>query len=108
MKARYKEKCFCTTADVERAVKQEFDAKIDDVYLHVKHDVAAQIMAVCLVELQTEFGYGTKRLQRFYNGVKGLFRVMDNDGIFGREFTPLHCIEIMREKYAIDVDMWGD
>ena len=104
MKARYKEKCFCTVDDVERAVKQEVDAKIDAVYEQVKQDVAAQIMAVCLTELHTEFGFGTKRLQQFYNGVKGLFRVMDNDGIFGREFTPLHCIEIMRDKYGIDVD----
>ena len=104
MKARYKQKCFCTVSDVERAVKQEVDAKIDAVYEQVKQDVAAQIMAVCLTELHTEFGFGTKRLQRFYNGVKGLFRVMDNDGIFGREFTPIDCIQIMREKYGIDVD----
>lgn len=104
MKARYKQKCFCTVDDVERAVKQEFDAEIDKVYSDVKHDVAAQITAVCLTELHTEFGFGKKRLQRFYNGVKYLFRVMDNNGIFGREFTPIHCIEAMREKYGIDVD----
>ena len=89
MKARYKQKCFCTVSDVERAVKQ---------------DVAAQIMAVCLTELHTEYGFGKKRLKRFYSGVNSLFRVMDQNGIFGREFTPIDCIQIMRDKYGIDVD----
>ena len=104
MKARYKQKCFCTVSDVERAVKQEVDAKIDAVYEQVKQDVAAQIMAVCLTELHTEYGFGKKRLKRFYSGVNSLFRVMDQNGIFGREFTPIDCIQIMRDKYGIDVD----
>lgn len=104
MKSRYKQKMFCTNADVERAVKQECDAVIDRVYENVKQDVAAQIMAVCLTELQKEFGFGEKRLKQFYSGVNGLFRVMATDGIFGREFTPVNCIDAIRENFGIDLD----
>ena len=104
MKARYKQRCFCTVDDVERAVNEEVNAKIDAVYNSVKQDVAAQIMAVCLTELSSEFGFGEKRLKQFYSGVNGLFHVMSNDGIFGREFTPVNCIDAIRDKYGIDLD----
>lgn len=104
MKCNYKSKIFCTIEDVERAVKAECDAKIDAVYNTVKQDVAAQIMAVCLTELSSEFGFGEKRLKQFYSGVNDLFSVMATDGIFGKEFNPVNCIEAIREKYGIDLD----
>ena len=29
---------------------------------------------------------------------------MSNDGIVGREFTPVNCIDAIRDKYGIDLD----
>ena len=104
MKARYKDKCFVTVEDIKREVKRECDAKINAVYEEVKSDVASQIMAVCCMELNKEFGYGKKRLNRFYEGVNDLLKLMATDGIFGKEFTPINCIETLRDKYGIDLD----
>lgn len=104
MKCNYKSKILYTLDEVKRVVKAECDAKIDEVYENVKTDVAAQIMAVCLTELSSEFGFGEKRLKQFYSGVNDLFSVMATDGIFGKEFNPVNCIEAIREKYGIDLD----
>ena len=104
MKARYKDKYFVTVEDIEREVKRECDAKIDAVYEEVKQDVASQIMAVCCMELNKEFGFGKDRLKKFYEGVNSLFKLMVTDGIFGKEFTPINCIDLLREKYDIDLD----
>ena len=104
MKARYKNKYFVTVEDIEREVKRECDAKIDAVYEEVKHDVVAQIMAVCCMELNKEFGFGKDRLNKFYRGVNSLFKLMITDGILGKEFTPINCIEMLKDKYGIDLD----
>ena len=104
MKSRYKDKYFTTVQDIKKAVKAECDANINAVYEEVKKDVASQIMAVCCMELNKEFGYGKKRLNRFYEGVNDLFKLMATDGIFGKEFTPINCIETLRDKYGIDLD----
>ena len=104
MKARYKDKYFVTVEDIKREVKRECDAKINAVYEEVKSDVASQIMAVCCMELNKEFGYGKDRLNKFYRGVNDLFKLMATDGILGKEFTPVNCIEVLRDKYGIDLD----
>ena len=104
MRSHYKDKYFTTVQDIKKAVKAECDAKIDAVYEEVKKDVASQIMAVCCMELNKEFGYGKKRLNRFYEGVNDLFKLMATDGILGKEFTPINCIEVLRDKYGIDLD----
>ena len=103
MKSHYP-KMFVTAGDIEKEVARECDARINEVYDAVKQDVAAQIMAVCCVELNKEFGFGKDRLNKFHQGVNDLFRLMATDGIFGKEFTPVNCIETLRNKYGIDLD----
>ena len=107
MRSHYKDKYFTTVQDIKKAVKAECDAKIDAVYEEVKQDVAAQIMAVCCVELNKEFGFGKDRLNKFYRGVNDLLKLMSTDGIFGKPFTPVNCIELLRDKYSIDLDKRG-
>ena len=92
MRSHYKDKYFTTVQDIKKAVKAECDAKIDAVYEEVKKDVASQIMAVCCMELNKEFGYGKVRLNRFYEGVNDFFKLMATNGVFGKEFTPIHWI----------------
>ena len=104
MRLHYKDKYFTTVQDIKKAVKAECDAKIDAVYEEVKKDVASQIMAVCCMELNKEFGFGKVRLNRFYEGVNDLLKLMATDGILGKEFTPINCIEVLRDKYGIDLD----
>ena len=56
------------------------------------------------MELNKEFGFGKDRLNKFYRGVNDLFKLMTTDGILGKEFTPINCIEVLRGKYGIDLD----
>ena len=107
MRSRYKDKYFTTVQDIKKAVKTECDAQINEIYDAVKQDVAAQIMAVCCVELNKEFGFGKDRLNKFFSGVNSLMKIMSTDGIFGKPFTPVNCIETLREKYDIDLDKRG-
>ena len=107
MRSHYKDKYFTTVQDIKKAVKAECDANIDAVYEEVKQDVAAQIMAVCCVELNKEFVFGKDRLNKFYRGVNDLLKLMSTDGIFGKPFTPVNCIELLRDKYGIDLDKRG-
>ena len=104
MKSRYKDKYFTTVQDIKKAVKAECDANSNAVYKEVKKDVASQIMAVCCMELNKEFGFGKDRLNKFYRGVNDLFKLMATDGIMGKEFTPVNCIDLLRDKYGIDLD----
>ena len=104
MRSHYKDKYFTTVQDIKKAVKAECDAKIDAVYEEVKKDVASQIMAVCCMELNKEFGFGKDRLNKFYRGVNHLFKLMATNGIMGKEFTPVNCIDLLRDKYGIDLD----
>ena len=104
MRSHYKDKYFTTVQDIKKAVKAECDAKIDAVYEEVKKDVASQIMAVCCMELNKEFGFGKDRLNKFYRGVNDLFKLMATNGIMGKEFTPVNCIDLLRDKYGIDLD----
>ena len=104
MRSRYKDKYFTTVQDIKKAVKAECDANINAVYEEVKSDVASQIMEVCCMELNKEFGFGKDRLNKFYRGVNDLFKLMATDGIMGKEFTPVNCIDLLRDKYGIDLD----
>ena len=107
MKAHYKQKMFATRDDIKKEVIRECDAQINEIYDAVKQDVAAQIMAVCCIELNKEFGFGKDRLNKFYRGVNDLLKLMSADGIFGKPFTPVNCIELLRDKYGIDLDKRG-
>ena len=52
------------------------------------------------MELNKEFGFGKVRLNRFYEGVNNLFKCM----IMDEEFTPITCIDWLRDKYGINLD----
>lgn len=102
MKARYKEKII-QKSDVEKAVQAEWDLKIDRLYEEVKKDVAAQLTAVFLIYLHQRYGWKGKVLNSIKTGVESLFKLMENEGIFGKEFTPINCIEYL-QKLGVDIE----
>ncbi len=104
MKSRYKPKMFYTPQDIDKYIREEWESQVDKVYADAKRDVAAQLMAVCLTELNKEFGFGKDRLNKFYSGVNDYFRLMSTGGVMGKEFSTLNCINYMIEQYGIDVD----
>lgn len=103
MKSNYKKKILVTVEDVKREVELECNSKIDSVYDEVKFDVASQVMAVCLLELNKEFGFGKDRLRKFKEGVDSLFIAMSNDGLMGRKFDAITCAEFIKDKYDLDI-----
>lgn len=86
-----------TVGELKRQFKEEYDRLTDEIFDSMKDDIAAQMMAVCMAELEKEFGFGKKRLGQFQRGVMSLFEITDT----------IDCIEHIRKKYGIDVDKNG-
>lgn len=106
MRANYKNKIVSKDEIkqfADKAVERAYNECIDKVYAEVRRDVAAQIMAVCCCELHTEFGFGKKRLKRFHRGICDLLRLMES-GVMNKNFSPVECIELLKNKYGIDLD----
>lgn len=93
-----------TAGEMKKNFEREYNARAQEMFEQIKRDVVAQLMATAMAELNKEFGFGKKRLRRFKAGVEGLFIAMARDGIMGREFTTQNCIDLMRDKYGIDLD----
>lgn len=94
-----------TAGEMKRNFEREFEKRLDELYDRIKADIAPQIMATCLVELHNEFGFGKDRLNRFKRGCESLYIMMESSGICGKPFTPQNCIDLMREKYDIDLEI---
>lgn len=103
MKANYKNRLVPLT-EIENQVRKEFEKRTEQVYETVKQDIAAQLMAVCCCVLHSSFGFGEKRLKKFKKDMEDYFSLMLRDGICGKEFTPINCIEYMRKTFNIDFD----
>ena len=94
-----------TAGEMKRNFEREFGKRVDELYDKIKADIAPQIMAMCLTELHTEFGFGKERLNRFKRGCESLYTMMEQSGICGVPFTPQNCIDLMREQYGIDLEV---
>lgn len=90
-------------SEIRRKVAEEFEKKKSLVYESVIHDVLPQFMAVCMCELNKEFGFGDQRLKRFLSGVSSQFVIMEC-GILGTKYNPLDCLKYLNDRYDIDVD----
>lgn len=93
-----------TVGEIKKAYRKEYEAQAAELFEETKKDIIAQLMATCMVELNKEFGFGKKRLNRFKRGTEWLFVQMMNDGLMGMPFTTQNCIDFMRDKYGIDVE----
>lgn len=97
-------KIVISVGELKRNFEREYNARTDEIFDDIKRDVVAQLMAVVLTALHNELGFGKKRLRRFKLAVEALFIAMKRGGIMGRQFNTQACIDLMREKYDIDVE----
>lgn len=81
----------------------EFESRKDKMYEEVEKDVIPQVMAVCFMELNKEFGFGEKRLKQFKRGITGLFAMMCS-GVMGKPFTTVDCIDYIQKNFNIDLE----
>lgn len=93
-----------TVGEMKRSFEKEFNARAEEMFEIMKRDIIAQLMSTCMTALNKDFGFGKKRLQRFKNSTEALFVAMAAGEIFGKEFTTQNCINLMRERYGIDVE----
>lgn len=89
---------------MKKAIYREWESKQNEVFELCKKDVSAQILAVCMMSLKTRFGFGKKRLNDFYTDVNATFKLAQQDGIFGKTFTAVDCIKMIKEDFEIDLD----
>ena len=113
MKANYKRdketgdilkaKMVLTKEEIGKYIEEEWELKRDLVYSEVKNDVANQILAVFFTALHKDFGFGKQRLLRVKESVESYFSLMQK-GIFNKPFTPIDCLNYLREEFGIDID----
>lgn len=112
MKANYKvtdsgkvvkDKGFVTQYQVDRYLSEDWENRVNGVYANAKRDVSAQILAVFFTVMQKEHGWGKKRLMKLKGDVEAYFALMQQ-GVFNKSFTPVDCIDYIKEEFGIDLD----
>lgn len=98
-----KEKMVLTKDQIKQALSEEWEERCDQVYTEVRNDVANQVMSVFFTALHKDFGFGKQRLLKLKSSVETWFSFMQT-GIFGKDFTPIDCINYFREEFGIDLD----
>lgn len=98
-------KSYCTNRKaLKKVINQEWKSKEDEYFELCKKDISAQVLAVCMMSLKTRFGFGKKRMNDFYNDVMGTFEIMEKKAVFGKSFTTVDCINMIKDDYGIDLD----
>lgn len=99
-------KILISCGEIKKAFDEEYSKRCDEIYASITQDITVQLMATVLFELNKEFGFGKKRLQRVQSGTESLFKLME-EGILGKKFTTEDLIKYMKEKYDIELDAQG-
>ena len=90
--------------DIKKAYELEFDKKTEMLFDKMKRDIASQLLATFLMELNINHGFNKEQLQNVKSGVESLFIAMCTGGILGKEFTPQNCIDYLKEQFDIEID----
>lgn len=101
MKCRIPQICV-TEQQVREELNRQFDERSGELYDAVKDDIVAQLMATMFVVLHNDFHFGSDRLQRVKTGTEAMFKLMLADGIMGKPFNTLNCVEYMQKQFGID------
>lgn len=101
-----KNKMVLTKEEISQYLEEEWEQKKDLVYAEVKNDVANQILSVFFTALNKDFGFGKTRLLRVKSSVEAWFSIMQT-GVFNKQFTPVDCINYLKENFDIDLDKEG-
>ena len=89
---------------MKKTIDREWESKQNEFFELCKKDIVPQVLAVCMMTLKTRFGFGKKRMNDFYNDVTGTFEIMEKKAVFGKSFTTVDCINMIKDDYGIDLD----
>lgn len=88
---------------IENALNDEWNKKVDKVYDMALRDVSAQVLAVFFTVMNKEYGFGKTRLLRLKKSVESVFHLMNYD-VMGRKFSTEDCIKYIKDNFDIDFD----
>lgn len=92
--------------DIQRAIQDEVDRQIDERIEAKLTKHYSDLDAMTLYTLHEEFGFGVKRLRRFYEAVLQMHdRVTDFYEMDGDDFFFI-CREKLKE-IGVDIDEWN-
>lgn len=105
MKSNYRQHCeyVISKAELNSVIEQEVNKKLDAIFLDVCKQILPQYLAIALFELNTEFGFGKERLNRFKNGVDAYMEISRTDGFCGKEFDAFKVMEDLKKRYDIEI-----
>ena len=89
---------------MKKTIDREWELKQNEYFELCKKDIVPQVLAVCMMTLKTRFGFGKKRINDFYIDVMDTFDTMEKGLIFGKSFTTVDCINMIKDDYGIDLD----
>lgn len=94
---------FKSNKELNKAVEKEME-RLEPYYFekHAK-TLIPQLYAMVLYTLATCEGYGVKRLKRFCEHIHDIDELMDNPSRLHHRFDPTDLIDVVKEKYGIDV-----
>ena len=104
MKSNFKNRAVFSDKEMQEYIDKAWEQRRKEEFENCKRDIIAQLMAVCCVALNVSFGFGKKRLNRFKKTVEEMLKF----NVFGKNSTTEDCINLMRNKYGIDLDKRGD
>ncbi len=78
----------------------------NEAYQNAVKDVIEQNMAVHIYILNTAFGFGAKRIQKFLDECNSINELMDNKGAFlGKNVSPDNLKAYIEEKFGVDITL---
>ena len=92
-----------TFSQIKREVAAEMNRQEPELFKKHAEMLIPQLYAMVLYTLATCEGYGEKRLKRFCEHIHDIDELMDNPSYLHHKFDPTDLIDVVKEKYGIDV-----
>lgn len=92
-----------TFSQIKREVAAEVNRKEPEIFKKHAEMLIPQVYAMVLYTLATCEGYGVKRLKRFCEHIHDIDDLMENPSRLHHRFDPTDLIDVVKEKYGIDV-----
>lgn len=94
---------FKNYAEFQKAVADEIAKQEPEIFKKHAEMLIPQVYAMVLYTLATCEGYGEKRLKRFCEHIHDIDELMENPSRLHHRFDPTDLIDVVKEKYGIDV-----
>lgn len=75
----------------------------EQIFTECANDITAQLLGTVFWTLATNLNWGTGRLRKFADLLHETKDLMDNPSLLHHKFSGLECLEIIKEKYGIDL-----